>query len=160
MRRENATYEAGPSFGFDAAPVFSTSGVLTRRLFSYGVDILVISALVVLFSILIGLAGLVTFGLTWALFAILGPATAIGYGALTVGGAGQGTVGMRVFGVKAVDASTGARPGALSAGLHALLFYLALGMLPLLALDLAIGLGRSDRRLGHDLLADLAFVRR
>ena len=157
---DDAAWTAPSGPGWAAPPVNRTDGVLARRLFAYGIDVVVIGALVLVLSVLIGLAGVVTFGLTWGLYAILGPATAIGYGALTVGGPGAGTVGMRLLGVRAMDARTGDGPSVLAAGAHALMFYVALGFVALLAVDILLGLGRQDRRLGHDLLAGLAFVRR
>ena len=46
--------------------------------------------------------GLLTFGLGWALFALV-PLTAIIYNAVTIGGPAQATVGMRVAGLKVLD---------------------------------------------------------
>ena len=137
-----------------------TDGVLTRRVLAYVVDIIVIGLLVVLFGILIGVAGVVTFGLSWALYAVLVPGTAILYSAITVGGNGTGTFGMRLMDLSAVDAATGGPVGFLIAGVHALLFYVGIGTLLLLLLDVVIGFARRDRRLGHDLLAGLIVVRR
>jgi uncharacterized RDD family membrane protein YckC len=141
-------------------PVGRTDGVLSRRLFAYFIDAVVIAFLVVLFGFLIGIAGIFTLGLTWGLYAILVPGTAILYSALTIGGPSMGTVGMRMMGLAAVDAGTGGRTSPLIAGLHALLFYVGIGTLLLYVLDILIGLARSDRRLGHDLLADIIVIRR
>ncbi len=141
-------------------PVARTEGVLSRRVVAYLIDLVVISVLVALFGLLIAVAGVVTFGLGWALYAILVPGTAILYSALTVGGSSMGTFGMRLMGLAAVDASVGGPIGILIAGLHALMFYVGIGTLLLLVLDIAVGLARSDRRLGHDLLAGLIVVRR
>ena len=137
-----------------------TDGVLERRVIAYLVDFVVIAFLVVLFGFLIGIAGIFTFGLTWGLYLILVPGTAILYSALSIGGPSMGTIGMRMAGLVALDASSGGRVSPLLAGLHALLFYVGIGTLALYVLDIVIGLARSDRRLGHDLLADLIVVRR
>jgi len=141
-------------------PAARTDGVLSRRVIAYVVDLFVISFLVVLFGFLIGIAGIFTFGLTWGLYAILVPGTAILYSALTIGGPSMGTVGMRMAGLAAFEATTGGRASPLLAGLHALLFYVGIGTIALFVLDVVIGLARSDRRLGHDLLADIIVVRR
>jgi hypothetical protein len=45
------------------------------------------------------------------------------------------------------------------AAVHALLFYVAASTFFLWVLDLGLGMVRSDRRLGHDLLTNIAFVR-
>ena len=137
-----------------------TDGVLERRVIAYLIDFVVIAFLVVLFGFLIGIAGLFTFGLTWGLYLILVPGTAILYSALSIGGPSMGTIGMRLAGLVALDASSGGRVSPLLAGLHALLFYVGIGTLALYVLDIVIGLARSDRRLGHDLLADIVVVRR
>ncbi len=142
------------------APSFRTDGVLTRRLFAYLLDLVVIAILIALFGVLVGIAGIVTFGLGWALYAVLVPGTAILYSALTVGGSGMGTFGMRMAGLAAVDAQTGGPIGFLLAGVHALMFYVGIGTLLLLVLDVLVGFAREDRRLGHDLLAGIVVVRR
>jgi uncharacterized RDD family membrane protein YckC len=148
---------AWPGEGY---PALRTDGVLSRRLFAYLVDILAISALIVLFGFLIGVFGVLTFGLGWMLYAILVPGTAIVYSAVTVGGPSQGTIGMRMTGLVACHSQTGGPAGALKAGFHALLFYLAAGTFLLLVVDVVIGFARQDRRLGHDLLAGIILVRR
>lgn len=154
-------YDAGGQTGpVGVPPATATDGVLSRRLFAYLIDLVVIFGLTVVLGLLVGIAGLVTFGAAWVLYAFLVPATAILYSAVTVGGAAQGTVGMRITGVVALEALTGSRPSMLAAGVHALIFYVGIGTLILLVLDIAVGLARDDRRLGHDLLAGLVFVRR
>ncbi len=136
----------------------ATEGVLGRRLMGYVVDLVVITILMALLWVVIAVVGVITFGLGWMLFGLL-PLTAIVYNALTVGGPSQATVGMRVAGVRVVDGITGGRVSMLQAAVHALLFYVAVSTAVLLAVDILIGLGRSDRRLGHDLLSGLALVR-
>lgn len=149
------------SYGPDAPAVAPrTDGVLGRRVLAYLVDVVVIALLTTLFGLLIFVAGIVTFGLGWALFAVLVPGTAILYSAVTVGGNGIGTFGMRLMGLSAVDSATGRPVGLMIAGVHALLFYVGIGTLLLLVLDVVIGFARSDRRLGHDLLSGLVVIRR
>lgn len=141
-------------------PLTSTEGVLGRRLVAYGIDLVVITLLTLLFGFLIGIAGVLTFGAAWLLYGILVPATAILYSAATVGGAGRGTLGMRMAGLQAVDAGTGAGLGPLIAGLHAFLFYVAIPTGVLLILDILIGFARQDSRVGHDLVTGVIVVRR
>ena len=47
----------------------------------------------------------------------------------------------------------------LTAAVHALLFYVAIGTLLLWIVDVGLGLVRGDRRMGHDILVGLALVR-
>ena len=105
------------------------------------------------------LIGLITFGLGWMLFALL-PLTAIVYNALTVSGPAQGTIGMRMAGVRVLDASTGGGVSFIIAAVHALLFYVELGSAAVLwVVDVAFGLFRADRRFARYLLTNVVFVR-
>lgn len=101
--------------------------------------------------------GLVTFGLGWTLFAVL-PASGIIYSAITVGGRRQSTLGQRMMGLRVVAPESGAPVDIVTAAVHALLFYVAVSTFLLWCVDVAFGLARSDRRLGHDLLLGLAVV--
>lgn len=142
----------------DARAYQNTSGVLGARLFAWIIDIVVLFFLGWLVFLLLVLLGVVTFGATWFLIPAAAVATALGYAALTVGGRRQATWGMRVAGLR-VETASGARPDGLVAAVHALFFYLAAGTVALWLLDIACGLFRADRRLGHDLLTGLVVVR-
>src|SRR5258708_32284715 len=75
-------------------------GVLTRRLFAFLIDLVVLSIPVILAVIFIAVFGVVTLGLGWALFWLVSPASVIWaliyYGA-SLGGPHSATVGMRVM---------------------------------------------------------------
>jgi uncharacterized RDD family membrane protein YckC len=64
-----------------------------------------------------------------------------------------------MMGLRVVDATTGGPVGMLTAAVPALLFYVAVGTFVLWLLDLFLGVVRSDRRLGHDLLTGVVLVR-
>ncbi len=83
-----------------------TRGVISRRFWAYLVDLIVIMIWSGIASIAIFMVGLLTFGLGWALFALV-PLTAIIYNAVTIGGSSQATVGMRFAGLRVVDANNG-----------------------------------------------------
>jgi uncharacterized RDD family membrane protein YckC len=155
-RFDSGTYDPrGPAY----ARRDLTDGVLGRRFIAYAVDFLIIFGLMLLLGFAILIFGFLTLGLGWWLYAVLVPGTAILYSAVTVGGAAQATVGMRLCGLRVVETGTGGRVEALTAAVHALLFYVAAGTFVLWLLDLFIGLARADRRLGHDLLVGVAVVR-
>jgi uncharacterized RDD family membrane protein YckC len=165
MARELPRYDAppssasGPSWRPDTMiAVNQTEGTLSRRFFAYLIDLLMIVLFSTFLSVVIAVIGLLTFGLGWSLFAIL-PASAIIYNAITIGGPRQSTIGMRMMGLRVVDATTGGPVGMLTAAVHALLFYVAAGTFVLWVLDLFLGVARSDRRLGHDLLTGVVLVR-
>jgi uncharacterized RDD family membrane protein YckC len=147
--------------GVSAPAVARTDGVLGRRFFAYLIDILVIFGLIAVLATAIFVFGIVTLTLGWWLYGLLfPPVVAIIYNALTIGGPAQSTVGMRMMGLRVVDAGSGGPVDKITAAVHALLFYLAAGTFVLLALDVFVGLMRSDRRLGHDLLTGVTLVRR
>lgn len=137
----------------------ATDGTLSRRFWAYLIDIVVIAVLTVLLYFVVGLLGLVTFGLGWLLFALI-PFTAIVYNAITVSGASQGTVGMRMAGLRVLDGTTGGPVSFLAAAVHALLFYVFVSSAGLLLfIDILFGLMRSDSRMGRDLVTNVVFVR-
>lgn len=138
-------------------PEAATRGMLSRRLVAYGLDIVFILGFTALLSIAIAILGLVTFGFGWSLFAVL-PASGVLYSVITVGGAKQSTVGMRMAGLRVVR-TQGGPVDWLTAGSHALLFYVAIGTFVLWLVDIGLGVVRGDRRMGHDLLVGLAVVR-
>ena len=75
-------------------------GVLTRRVFAFLIDLVVLSVPVILGYIFIAVFGLVTLGLGWALFWLAWPASvvwAIVYYGASLGGPHSATVGMRVM---------------------------------------------------------------
>jgi uncharacterized RDD family membrane protein YckC len=141
-----------------AAPALRSDGVLSSRLVAYLVDIVVIAAWVMLVGFFVLFLGFLTFGLAWYLFALLVPGAGIIYSAVTVGGARQATVGMRLTGLKVVRPDGGPVDW-VTAAVHALFFYVAAGTGVVLLLDILVGLARPDRRLLHDLLAGVAIVR-
>ena len=138
-------------------PLPAARGSLGARFCAYLLDILFIFGFTVLLTLLITVVGVVTFGLGWTLFAIL-PASGIIYSAITVGGSKQSTIGQRLMGLRTIAPESGARVDIITAAVHALLFYVAISTFLLWCVDIAFGLMRSDRRLGHDLLLGLAVV--
>ena len=148
---------AGQGYGPAVDPRF-TEGSIGRRLFAYLIDLVMIAIFTAVLWVVIGLVGIVTLGIGWLLYALL-PLSAIIYSAITVGGPGQSTIGMRMLGLRVVDAATGGGVGMLVAAVHALLFYVAAGTLVLWCIDVLIGIARADRRMGHDLLAGVVLIR-
>src|SRR5215203_814315 len=149
----------GPDVGLSAISSARTEGVLGRRFFAYLIDILVVFGLIAVLAIAIFVFGIVTLTIGWWLYGLMfPPLIAIIYNALTIGGPAQSTIGMRMMGLKVVDAGSGGPVDKITAAVHALLFYLAAGTFVLWAVDIVIGMMRADRRLGHDLLTGVALV--
>lgn len=123
------------------------SGVRTARIFSFFIDYAIIALLTIPFAIIVGILGVLTLGLGWALYAILPAAVAIVYLAMTMGGPNQATIGMGVMGIK-IRKLEGGRVDPFLAILHGILFWV-FASFPLLLL---ISLVSSKKRLLHDIL--------
>jgi len=154
----NPSYRRPAVTAVEDRPLQDTRGVLGSRLFAWIGDVVVLCILNAIVFVLLGVLGIVTFGLTWLLMGGSAIAVMLGYAALTVGGRKQATLGMRMAGLK-VETASGGRPDALAAAVHALFFYVAAGTIALWFLDVVCGFAREDRRLGHDLLTGLVVVR-
>jgi len=130
--------------------------VLGSRIAAYGIDFFIVGVAGSVIWVVIALLGVLTFGFTWLLLGAVFPVTAILYNAVTISGSGRGTWGMRLFGVEAVRAD-GRRADFVTAGVHALFFFLSVTFLT--PLVLLVALLRDDKRLLHDLLTGMV-VRR
>ncbi|MCU0884522.1 MAG: RDD family protein [Beijerinckiaceae bacterium] len=135
-----------------------TAGVLMPRLVAYVVDLFIVGLISLIVAMSVSFLGLITFGIGWMLFPIVGICTAMAYAAITIGGAAQATIGMRVSGIR-VERGDGGPPDGITAAAHCLLFYVATFTVGLFLLTVTIGLLRRDGRMGHDLLTGLVLVR-
>jgi uncharacterized RDD family membrane protein YckC len=127
-------------------------GVLTRRIFAFIIDLIVISVPVVLGYAFIAVFGLITLGLGWLLFWLAWPATVVWvivyYGA-SIGGPHSATMGMRVMDLEL--RTWYGSPGYFVLGaMHAVLFWVSISFLT--PLVLLVGLFDRRRRLLHDLV--------
>jgi uncharacterized RDD family membrane protein YckC len=127
-------------------------GVLTRRVFAFLIDLVVLSVPVILGYLFIAVFGLITLGLGWALFWLAWPASviwALVYYGSSLGGPHSATLGMRLMDLE-LRTWYGA-PGYFVLGAaHALLFWASISFLtPLVVL---VGLFNGRRRLLHDIV--------
>jgi uncharacterized RDD family membrane protein YckC len=133
-------------------------GVLTRRVFAFLIDVLVLSVPVVLGYLFIAVFGLITLGLGWALFWLAWPASviwAIVYYGASLGGPHSATLGMRVMDLE-LRTWYGA-PGYFVLGaMHAVLFWISISFLS--PLVLLVGLFNGRRRLLHDYLLGTVII--
>ena len=127
-------------------------GVLTRRVFAFLIDLVVLSVPVILGYIFIAVFGVITLGLGWMLFWLAWPATivwAIVYYGASIGGPHSATMGMRAMDLE-VRTWYGA-PGYFVLGAcHAVLYWVSVSFLT--PLVLLVGLFTSRRRLLHDII--------
>jgi uncharacterized RDD family membrane protein YckC len=132
------------------------SGVLTRRVAAFLIDAVILALLITLAALVVGVVGLVTFGLGWLLYAVLVPLIVLPYVAFTLGGPEQATPGMRLAGVRIIS-DDGARVDPLMAAGHHILFWAFSTLLTPLVLALALFTRR--KRTLHDILLRTAVIR-
>jgi uncharacterized RDD family membrane protein YckC len=127
-------------------------GVLTRRVFAFLIDLVVLSVPVILACVFIAVFGVVTLGLGWALFWLVSPASVIWaviyYGA-SLGGPHSATLGMRVMDLE-LRTWYGAPSYFVLGAMHAVLFWISVSFLS--PFVLLVGLFNGRRRLLHDIV--------
>jgi uncharacterized RDD family membrane protein YckC len=127
-------------------------GLLTRRVFAFLIDLVVLSVPVILGYIFIFVFGIVTLGLGFILFWLAWPATivwAIVYYGASIGGPHSATMGMRAMDLE-LRTWYGA-PGYFVLGAcHAVLYWVSISFLT--PLVLLVGLFNGRRRLLHDII--------
>jgi uncharacterized RDD family membrane protein YckC len=127
-------------------------GVLTRRIFAFLIDLVVLSVPVILGYLFIAVFGLLTLGLGWVLFWLAWPASvvwAIVYYGASIGGVHSATIGMRVMDLE-LRTWYGAPGYFLLGAMHAVLFWASISLLT--PLVLLFGLFNGRRRLLHDIV--------
>ena len=132
--------------------------VLTRRVFAFLIDLVVLAIPVVLACMFITIFGVVTLGLGWGLFWLVSPASviwAIVYYGASLGGPHSATLGMRVVDLQ-LRTLYGA-PGYFVLGAaHAVLFWVLISFFT--PLILLVGLFNGRRRLLHDMMLGTVIV--
>src|SRR5476649_910187 len=133
-------------------------GVLTRRVFAFLIDLVVLSIPVILAYIFIAVFGLITLGLGWLLFWLVWPASVIWaviyYGA-SLGGPHSATMGMRVMDLE-LRTWYGAPAYFVLGAMHAVLFWVSVSFLT--PLVLLVGLFNGRRRLLHDIVLGTVII--
>ncbi|MFK7791705.1 MAG: RDD family protein [Devosiaceae bacterium] len=139
-------------FAYDpVAEPWLFEGIRTRRIFAFLLDLVVLSVLTVIAGFVVGLLGILTFGLGWLIYPILLPVMAIAYIGLTMGGPKSATPGMQAMGIE-MRLWHGAPMYGLLAIVHALTFYFAAGTGILWLIILGASMFSSTKRCLHDVL--------
>lgn len=133
-------------------PAAAFSGVRTRRLMALGLDLVLVSIGVLALAIVLALP---TLGLSLFLIPTLFPILAFFYNGFTVSGPGMGTWGMQIMDVE-MGMTDGSRVHFITAGVHAVLFYVSTMFPPVFLVSLLA----DDKRCLHDMLADVVVTRR
>ncbi|HEV7415671.1 MAG TPA: RDD family protein [Tianweitania sediminis] len=156
MMRSNTYSDVTPGLqgSLDEARLYD--GVRSRRVLAFCIDYLIVGLLLVPFSIIVALLGVITLGLGWVLFGVLGPIVAIVYVYTTLGSARQATWGMRAMSLR-LERLDGGRVEGTLAVLHSVLFWVANGLLT--PLILLVTLFADRKRTLHDLLLGTVVIR-
>jgi uncharacterized RDD family membrane protein YckC len=132
-------------------------GTLARRIFAFIIDYVILAVLVVIAAVAVFFLGIITLGLGWYIYPVLGFLVGIFYFGATVGGANQASPGMRMMGLMLVQQS--GRPiDFMTAVVHLVLFWLFNSVLT--PLVLLVGLFTNRNRLLHDILLGTAMADR
>jgi uncharacterized RDD family membrane protein YckC len=131
-------------------------GVRTRRVLAFLIDYFIVGCLVLLAIIPVFILGILTLGLAWLLYPVLGGLIALIYVALTMGGQRQATLGMDFFSLR-IEMLDGRRVDSITAIVHAVIFWFAhIVFTPLL---LIISLFSRRKRLIQDILLGTVILR-
>lgn len=141
----------------DEASEAAFEGTLARRIFAFIIDYLIVGFLLLIAAIAVFFLGVITFGLGWSIYPILGFLVGIFYFGATVGGSAQASPGMRMMGLMLVQ-QNGRPIDFMTAVVHLVLFWLFNTVLT--PLVLLVGLFTNRNRLLHDILLGTAMADR
>ena len=133
-------------------------GVLARRVIAFVIDVIIIALPVVAAAIFIFVLGLITFGLGWALFWLLSPASviwALFYYGLTLGSPASATLGMRVMEIE-MRTWYGAPAYFVLGAVHAVVYWISVSVLT--PLVLVVGFFNARKRLLHDFFVGVVII--
>ena len=131
-------------------------GVRTRRILAFIVDYVIVGLLVIAAIIPVFIFGILTLGLGWLLYPVLGILVAAIYLAMTMGGPKQATLGMDFFSLR-IEAIDGRQIDGLTAIVHGVIFWAAhVVFTPLL---LVVSLFSARKQLVQDILLGTVIVR-
>ena len=141
------------------APAFNDrafESVLSRRIFAFFIDYIVMAIIIAVLGAVIGVLGILTFGLAWLLYAVLVPIVVVPYVALSLGGREQATPGMKAMDLKIIK-DDGTQVDWLIAAVHLVLFWVFNTILTPFILLLALFTAR--KRALHDILLGTSMQR-
>ena len=132
-------------------------GVLSRRVFAFIIDLVILGAMVLAFSLVGLIAGFLTFGLAWAALVLVIPASIVLYYAATLGSPKRATVGMQMMDI-VLTPTRGQPLDGWMAVIHAAIFWVTVWIS--WPLSLLIALFTPRRQMIHDLITGTLMVRR
>jgi uncharacterized RDD family membrane protein YckC len=133
-------------------------GVMARRVVAFVIDLLIIAIPLIAASMFIFVLGLLTFGLGWALFWLLSPASvvwALVYYGMTLGSPASATIGMRAMEIE-MRTWYGAPAYFVLGAVHAVVYWISVSVLS--PFILLVGVFNARRRLLHDVLVGTVLI--
>lgn len=132
-------------------------GILTRRAVAFVIDCVIMGAAILLVTLVAGILGIFTFGLTWLSIPLIVPVTFVAYYAVTLGSPSRATLGMRATDIVLTPTRETTLDGWM-AMIHVVVFWISCSLLtPFIIL---IGLFTPRRQLLHDVIVGTLMVRR
>ena len=132
-------------------------GVLTRRVFAFIIDLVVMGAMILAFSLVGLIAGFLTFGLAWLALIFVVPATILLYYGATLGSSRRATIGMQMMDI-VLTPTRGQPLDGWMAIIHAAVFWLTTWIS--WPISLLFALFTPRRQMIHDLVVGTLMVRR
>jgi uncharacterized RDD family membrane protein YckC len=151
------TYSARPALPDPASAPELFEGLLTRRVMAYCIDLLIMSAMIVAFSLVGLIAGFLTFGLAWLALIVVIPATIVLYYAATLGSAKRATLGMQAMDIVLTPTRGQPLDGPMAI-IHAAVFWVTFWIS--WPISLLFALFTPRRQMIHDLVVGTLMVRR
>lgn len=133
-------------------------GVLARRVVAFVVDVIIITLPLIAAAVFIFVFGLITFGLGWALFWLLSPASvvwALFYYGVTLGGPASATLGMRTMELE-MRTWYGTPSYFVLGAVHAIVYWVTVSVLS--PLILVVAFFNRRRRLLHDMIVGTVVI--
>lgn len=157
MPGHESDYSAPGSSGYSPALAAERlDGVRTRRVLAFLVDYAIVITLVVVAAVAVFFLGILTLGLGWLLYPILGLIVALSYVGMTMGGPRQATVGMDMFSLR-IERDEGGPVDAITAIVHTCIFWAVhVAFTPLM---LVVSLFSARKKLVQDILLATTIVR-
>nr|WP_314260470.1 RDD family protein [uncultured Devosia sp.] len=140
----------------DTAPELF-EGVLTRRVSAFIIDLVIMGAMILGFSLVGLVAGFLTFGLAWLALVFVVPVTILLYYTATLGSNRRATVGMQMMDI-VLTPTRGQPLDGWMALIHAGVFWLTTWIS--WPISLAFALFTPRRQMIHDLVVGTLMVRR
>ncbi|WP_375451743.1 RDD family protein [uncultured Devosia sp.] len=151
------SYIAQPELPDPSSAPALFEGLLTRRVVAHVIDLFIMGVMIMAFSIIGLIGGLVTFGLAWLALVVVVPATVVLYYAATLGSARRATIGMQMTDIVLTPTRGQPLDGPMAL-VHAGVFWITIWIS--LPISLVFVLFTPRRQMIHDLIVGTLMVRR